>query len=66
MVRAHNLQTHGTSGYNIITGKPSIHVENLVPVEQQEVFEKKLAEFYGKYRIGPGSMGTGTGGVGDN
>lgn len=37
-----------------------------MPVEQQEVFEKKLAEFYGKYRIGPGSMGTGTGGVGDN
>lgn len=23
LVRAHNLQTHGTSGYNIITGKTS-------------------------------------------
>ena len=35
MVRAHNLQTHGTSGYNIINGKPSTHVESMVPPEAQ-------------------------------
>lgn len=38
LVRAHNLQTHGTSGYNIITGKSAMHVESLVPAEHQQNF----------------------------
>lgn len=55
LVRAHNLQTQGTSGYNIINGKPSTYVENLVPTESQGAFEQKLSKFYSKYKIGPGA-----------
>ncbi len=55
MVRAHNLQTQGTSGYNIITGGASLDIESLVPPNAQQVFEKKIANFYSKYKIGPGN-----------
>ena len=53
MVRAHNLQTHGTSGYNLINGKASLHVQNLLPPVAQEEFKTKLSNFYSRYRIDP-------------
>lgn len=38
LVRAHNLQTQGTSGYNPINGRASMHVENQIPQQAQQIF----------------------------
>ena len=55
LVRAHKLQTYGNTGYNIINGRSSINVENLVPEKNQNVFENRLYNFYAKYQINPES-----------
>ena len=38
LVRAHYLQTMGTSGYNIVTGRNSIDVHNMVPERSQGAY----------------------------
>lgn len=38
LVRAHNLQTQGTSGYNLINGRASLHVESFVPPDAHQAF----------------------------
>ena len=53
MIRAHNLQTQGTSGYNLINGQASLHVEDYLPKDTHPIFEQKLSEFYSKYRLDP-------------
>jgi hypothetical protein len=45
-VRAHKLQTWGTSGYNIINGQRSMTVEELVPQDNFGLFQQKLSGYY--------------------
>lgn len=53
LVRAHRLQTWGTSGYNIINGQRNLAVQQLVPQDNYGVFQNKLSGFYEKFRIKP-------------
>lgn len=53
MVRAHKLQTWGTSGYNIINGQRNLTVEEMVPKDNYGMFHSKLSQYYEKFRIRP-------------
>jgi len=53
MVRAHKLQTWGTSGYNIINGQRNLTVEEMVPKDNYGMFHSKLSHYYEKFRIRP-------------
>ena len=46
LVRAHKIQTWGTSGYNIITGQRSLAIEEMVPQENFGQFHSKLSQYY--------------------
>lgn len=56
LVRAHKLQTWGTSGYNIITGQRSLTVEEMVPENNYGQFHQKLGHYYEKFRIKPENL----------
>lgn len=53
LVRSHHLQTCGNSGYNIINGRNSVHIDSLVPQNSQQVFEEKLGRYYSQFRMDP-------------
>ncbi len=53
LVRAHKLQTMGSSGYNIINGQQNLTVEEMVPSDNMGLFQNKLSNYYGKFRIRP-------------
>lgn len=53
LVRAHYLHTMGNSGYNIVTGRNSLEIQNLVPANSQRAYEEKLGKMYSRYRINP-------------
>lgn len=52
-VRAHKLQTMGTSGYNIINGQRHLSVEDMVPSDNYGIFQSKLSHYYERFRIKP-------------
>ena len=52
-VRAHKLQTWGTSGYNIINGQQNMTIEEMVPKQDFGQFQNKLNNYYTKFRIRP-------------
>ena len=51
LVRAHNLITRGTSGYNVINGRADSLVEGLVPTDLKSTFVNKLNDHYERYRL---------------
>ena len=56
LVRAHKLQTYGTSGYNIINGQKNMTVEEMVSSDSYGTFHHKLSNYYQKFRIKPDDL----------
>ena len=53
LVRAHYLQTMGSSGFNIVTGRGSIDVGSMVKPESQKAFEQKITDMYSRRLLNP-------------
>ena len=53
LVRAHKIQTFGSSGYNIINGQRNMTVEEMVPPDNFGPFHQRLSNYYEKFRIRP-------------
>lgn len=55
-VRAHNMDRHGNSGYNILNGEDRMGVERIVPCDLNERYQHRKFQHYEQLRLKiPGS-----------
>ena len=43
----------GNTGYNIINGRNSVHIDEMLPPNTQQTFEEKLSRYYSQFRLDP-------------
>lgn len=51
LVRAHNIDNHGSGRYNPVNGETRIGIEELVPEDLNNRFSSRLAQHYSAYKI---------------
>lgn len=54
-VRARNMDDRGNSKYDLISGRPRVGIEYLVPQELNERFNNKLSQHYDNLKLRPPS-----------